>query len=208
VAETQEATESTQEEIRQQIDETRSALTDKLQALEGQVMDTVTSAREAVEESVQSTKDSVEETIQSVKTSVRESVTAVKNTFDVKRQVERHPWAMVGGAFLTGLVVGDVLKRVQGRPGPIPGRGVRDRPAENNAKPVAASPLAAASAVREPRFFDRFQDEVDQVKAIALGWALGLVRDSVKDSLPRFATEIDRVMDGVTAKLGGQVRRE
>ena len=41
VDETQVATEPTQEEMRQEIDETRSALTDKLEALEGQVMNTV-----------------------------------------------------------------------------------------------------------------------------------------------------------------------
>ena len=63
----------------------------------------------------------MEETIQSVKTSVRETVTAVKNTFDVRRQVKQHPWAMVGGAFLAGLVVGDLLKRVQGRGRPVDG---------------------------------------------------------------------------------------
>ena len=214
--ETRGTIESTQEEMREQIDATRSALTDKLEALEGQVMDTMTSARETVEESVQSTGDSVEETIQIVKTSVRESVTAVKNSFDVKHQVRQHPWLMVGGAFLTGMAVGDFLKRRQGRSGSIPGHAVRDtdRPAENTVKtavyhgngtpPVpAASPTAPARAVREPHFFGRFQEEVDQVKAVALGWAMSLVRDSVKDTLPQFASQINSVMDSVTVKLGG-----
>ena len=68
--------------------------------------------------------------------------------------------------------------------------------------PLLPAPLRRRHA--ETRFFDQFQDEVDQVKGIALGWVLGLVSDSVKDNLPQYASEIDRVRDSVTAKLGGQ----
>ena len=83
------------EVIRQQIDQTRSALTEKLETRENQVRDTVTNA-----------KTTVEETIGSVKSTVHETVATVKRTFDLPYQVERHPWGMFGGSILVGYLVG------------------------------------------------------------------------------------------------------
>src|SRR4029077_13252856 len=82
------------DEMRQEIDCTRSAMADKLEALEDRVMGTVQSAQETVQDSIQMAKD---------------TVATVKRSFDVKYQVEQHPWAMVGGCFFVGLALGGLF---------------------------------------------------------------------------------------------------
>jgi len=217
-------------EMRQEIDCTRSALADKLEALEDKVMDTVQSARETVEESIQTARDSVEETVETVKTSVRETVATVKRTFDIKHQVEQHPWAMVGGCFLTGLALGSLAHRLRRRSPRAP-----DRPAGNetpltqpstprgegwvrgsgslpfsaeqrgNGSSAAAAPPRLSSAPSSrPGFFDFFQEEIDQAKGMAVSYVMGLARDSIKGSVPQLASQIDDVMNRVTTKLGGK----
>lgn len=82
------------EEIRLQIDETRSAITEKLEALEGTFVDTVQSAKDTVQETIDSAtqkveetistvKETVQETVSSVRESVQETVSTVKETFDL-----------------------------------------------------------------------------------------------------------------------------
>jgi len=97
------------EVIRQQMEETRAALTDKLETLEHQVVDTVQGATTAVQETVATVKDAVQETVETVKGSVQETVETVKETFDLNRQVDRHPWLMFGGAVAVGYLGGRLL---------------------------------------------------------------------------------------------------
>ena len=63
-----------------------------------------------VKESVQGTVDSVKETVQgtvdSVKETMSDTVEGVKQTFDLHRQVDQHPYLMVGGAVVVGFVAG------------------------------------------------------------------------------------------------------
>jgi ElaB/YqjD/DUF883 family membrane-anchored ribosome-binding protein len=88
------------DEMRQDIDTTRAAMADKLEALEDRVMGTVHSAQETVEDSLQRAKD---------------TVATVKRNFDIKYQVEQHPWTMVGGCFLAGLALGVLCPRLRRR---------------------------------------------------------------------------------------------
>src|SRR4051794_29513643 len=97
------------EVIRQQMDETRTALTDKLELLEQQVVGTVQDATSAVAETVGTVKQAVQDTVQSVKETVHETVESVKETFDLKNQVERRPWMMVAGATALGFLGGYLL---------------------------------------------------------------------------------------------------
>src|ERR1700687_542184 len=85
--------------IRQDIEETRQSLTEKLETLENQVMGTVQHARETVEE-----------TIGSVKSTVSETVDTVKRTFDLEYQVGQHPFIAAGLALLGGAAVGAMVK--------------------------------------------------------------------------------------------------
>jgi ElaB/YqjD/DUF883 family membrane-anchored ribosome-binding protein len=149
-------------DLRKEIDSTRSAMADKLEALEDRMIDTVQSAQATVENSIQSAKD---------------TVASIKETFDIPHQVEQRPWTMVGGCFLAGLAVGCLLPR--------------------------GGPLLPAAPPSQPGVLEPFRAEIDQVKGIAIGYVLGLVRDSIKESVPHLAPNIDELMNGFTTKLGG-----
>jgi ElaB/YqjD/DUF883 family membrane-anchored ribosome-binding protein len=188
------------DELRQEMDCTRSDMADKLEALEDRVMDTVQSARETVAESIRIAKDTVD---------------TVKRTFDVKHHVEQHPWPLVGGCFLAGLALGSLFPRVRQR-----SRQTPDRPAEKEVPLSGSPPFPAeqrsngsfATAAPPPRFpavppsrpgvFGKFQEEIDKVQGMAIGYVMGRIRDSLKESVPQLAAQIDGVMNGVTMKLG------
>jgi ElaB/YqjD/DUF883 family membrane-anchored ribosome-binding protein len=95
--------------IREQIEETRSSLTEKLETLEAEVKGTVESAKEAVQETLETAKETVQDTISSVKETVHNASETVKRTFDLPYQVDRHPWGMVLLSFAGGLVGGAFL---------------------------------------------------------------------------------------------------
>jgi ElaB/YqjD/DUF883 family membrane-anchored ribosome-binding protein len=198
------------EMIRQQIDQTRSSLTEKLETLEHQVRDTVTSA-----------KSTVDETIQNVKSTMHETVESVKRAFDLKHQVEQHPWAMFGGSVVAGYLLGTFLPKQLsaradghlavglGRDGPA--RAAAMAPRSEVEQPVgdnfATAPTQSATAARPSllsRFVHQFDDEIEEVKEIAIGAAMGVLHDLIKDALPQYRSEIGRLIDSATVKLGGK----
>jgi ElaB/YqjD/DUF883 family membrane-anchored ribosome-binding protein len=95
------------EVIRQQMEETRTSLAEKLETLEQQVVGTVQGATTAVADTVESVKDAVQETVSTVQESVHDAL-------DLSRHVERHPWAMVGGSVALGYLAGRLLGRAAG----------------------------------------------------------------------------------------------
>ena len=99
------------DEIRHRIEETRSELTEKLETLEHEVKDTVRGATNAVVDTVQTVRNTVEGTVEAVKQKVEGTVDSVRQTLDLRRQVERHPWSMVGGSIALGYLAGSVLPR-------------------------------------------------------------------------------------------------
>ncbi|MEK6259969.1 MAG: hypothetical protein AABP62_15215 [Planctomycetota bacterium] len=108
------------EVIRQQMDDSRAALTEKLGLLEEKVTETVQSATASVAETVQSATASVTETVDSVKGavqgtvdsvrhSVEDTVASVSEALDLALQVKRHPWGMLAGAIAVGYVGAQLL---------------------------------------------------------------------------------------------------
>jgi ElaB/YqjD/DUF883 family membrane-anchored ribosome-binding protein len=188
------------EEMRQDIDCTRAAMADKLEALEDRVMGTVQSAQETVEDSLQLAKD---------------TMATVKRNFDLKYQVEQHPWAMVGGCFLAGLALGGLFLKGRRRSSQAPQRlAANETPlaegprsfAEQpgNGSVASATPRSQSMSVNRPGFLDQFQEEIDKVKGMAIGYVMGLARDSIKHAVPQLAPQIDDVMNSVTKKLGSK----
>jgi hypothetical protein len=153
------------------------------------VMGTVQSAQDVVEDSIQVARD---------------TVATVKRTFDIRRHVEQHPWPMVGGSALAGLVLAPLLQRMFGAPrrAASPARPARQRGSGR----VAAAPLPASQSLppSRPGCLDLFHDEIAKVKGIAVSYVMGLVRDACKDSMPQLASQIDGVMNSITTKLGGE----
>ncbi len=192
------------EVIRHQIEQTRCSLTEKLETLEHQVRDTVTSAR-----------DTVEGTIQNVKSTVDETVASVKRTLDPKYQVEQHPWAMFGGSVLAGYLLGRFWSGRSSTPASwVPPATPRR---DGTMRSETGASLASAEALTPPsqpapesrpgmisRFVHQFDNEIEQVKELAIGAAVGVLQDLVRDALPQYRPQIDQVMESATRKLGGR----
>jgi ElaB/YqjD/DUF883 family membrane-anchored ribosome-binding protein len=209
------------ERIQQQIEETRSSISEKLEALEEQVRGTVQSAKETVEETILSAKETVEETIQSAKetvsetistvsNSVQETVETVKETFDLKLQVRRHPWPMVGGALAVGFVVGSILPTTRGR-----STGTRSSTASltegtpwSERAELPDRSREYAPARQGPGLFDQFGEELQQVKSLAIGYAVAALRDFLKNSFPNLSPHLDDMSRSITTKLGGEPVQE
>ena len=106
--------------IRDQMEDTRTSLSDKLESLEqkvastvagatSSVTDTVDSVKETVKETVNSVRDTVQGTISAVQDTVHKGVDAVKHAFDIRGHVEHYPWLMFGGSVLTGFALGSLI---------------------------------------------------------------------------------------------------
>lgn len=208
------------EAIRHHIDKTRGDLTDKLEALEQKVMDTVADAKSAVSDTVETVTQSVDSTVQAVKDTVHATVDSVKDALDLGRQVDRHPWVMLGGSLATGYVLGRLLSPrppvsrpiIQSSVEAFPPRpeAARQSPGFHSAGTAfqPTPPLVPEPRVPEPSLFseltEKFAPELQKLKGLAIGTLMALARDLIKQSVaPPLAPELERVMDHVTTKLGG-----
>lgn len=211
------------EMIRQQMDDTRTSLTDKLEVLERQGMDMVQGASSAVTKTVENVKDMFRDTVQTAKDSMQETVEAVKDAFDLKRQVDRRPWTIVAGATALGFLGGYlVYGRRAGQPresgkgaSTAMGPGARTAVARNGASeghdPVAGEPAQRTTVAARDKpgviatLGDTFHEEISQLKGLAVGTLLGLVRDMVSNSVSEpMEQQLREVIDGITVKLGGK----
>jgi ElaB/YqjD/DUF883 family membrane-anchored ribosome-binding protein len=177
------------DDMRQEIDCTRSALADKVEALEDRVKDNV----QTVEDSIQMATD---------------AVATVRRTFDIKHQVEQHPWTMVGGCFLAGVAASNLFPRVlrRLRKAPDPSANGNSAAASLQVPPLPRGDEGGAlPAVMRSRsgLLELFHDEIAKIQGMAIGYVIGLARDSIKQSVPQLASQIESVMNGVTTKLGG-----
>jgi len=215
------------EVIREQMEETRASLTEKLETLEQQVVttvqeatsavaETVESVKEAVNETVTTVKDSVQETVASVKGTVEDTVVGVKETFDLQHQVEQHPWGMMAGSIALGYLGGYLLSKPRTR---VVTANIGTQYPLPVSQPMPSAPLSAAPISAAPTFSPPtssgpswwtgvsalFGPEIAKVKGLALGVALGIVRDSITQAAPaQMKAELGNVIDSITAKLGGE----
>jgi ElaB/YqjD/DUF883 family membrane-anchored ribosome-binding protein len=205
------------EVIRQQIEGTRAALTEKLETLEDHVVETMHEATTAVGETVETVKETVEETVGTVKETVEETVETVKETFDLRLQVQRHPWAMVGGSVAVGFALGRVLGRIEGESGPALSGRDRDQPAAGPAawrgSELEQTMLQSRTPAPAPApgqnllggVANKFGSELARLKGLAIGATLSMLRDVLTQSAPDpLRGRLKEVMDDVTVKLGGE----
>jgi len=199
------------EVIKQQMGQTRAALTDKLESLENQVFGTVHDTTSTVSSTVQNVGDTVKDTVHDVRATVAETVASVRDALDVSRQVHRHPWLMMGGSVFAGYVGGRILENIEA--GPYPARrALTSEP--NQFLPAAESEGAAYEASPAPRrsgpsflqsLADTFAPEIAKLKGTAISMALGLMRDKISESVPpQFQQNVTDLVDRFTVKLGGE----
>jgi hypothetical protein len=194
-----------------------------LETLEHQVKETVGGATDAVKNTVQTVSNSVEGTVEAVTQKVEQMVESVTQTLDVRRQVQHHPWAMVGGSMALGYLAGSLLPRhvhlVTWSTADLPPGGSyltqRTEPTAREGRFGSARVAftegvsEAGGASRRPSFWSelahQFAPEIDQLKKLAIGATVGLVRDLIKEAVPEnLSPEVASIVDSVTSKLGGE----
>jgi len=187
--------------IERQMADTRHALTDKLDRLEQKVADTVSDATQTVEQ----VRSAVTGTVSSVTETVRETVESVTEALDMSKQVERHPWGMVAGATALGFVGGCLLYSQDEARGSSKAREPAIKPAKTGNGKQGLGQAVARFAERSPfGGSDTWQPIVDQLRGLAVGTALGVVKDLVSKHVPKtLEREVTGVLDGITTALGG-----
>jgi ElaB/YqjD/DUF883 family membrane-anchored ribosome-binding protein len=187
------------EVIRDEMEQTRANLAEKLGALETQVRETVSGATEAVNSTVEGVKDVV--------SSVSETFETVTDTFDVSKQVEQRPWLAMGAAVATGFVIAQVFDRAS-------------RPAEPSAARTDV-PLERVGGVEAPRreepgLMDSLgkllpdvsgvaNTVVSSLGGVAVGSLMGLIREFASGGLPKeWQGDVTKLIDDVTKQLGGE----
>lgn len=227
-------------ETRHDIEETRASMTEKLELLEERVRGTLEETKSAVGDIVENVKGTVEETVGAVKETVDgakstvenivenvkgtmdDTVTMVKQSFDLRYQVEQHPWLMVGGSVIAGSLLASFLNRDSGtrsdyrytevRPignyvadttggtGPYSISGqesVTRSQAATNGTP-APSPRGLRSTLGQ------FQEEFDLVKGAMMGavmsTVMGTLQEMIRQNIPSMAAHFDSAANRVAKK--------
>lgn len=198
--------------IREQMDMTRAALSDKLEALENRVVNTVEGATCAVSQGVDSVKEAVQHTVEVVQQSVSNTVGSVKEAFDIRAHTAKRPWLVLAGAATLGYLGGCWLNRSasSGRSRSFSQSSVAPAAAGNIApEQLSASfPSGDDRLGQAPSWLNElegaFHQEIQQLKGLALGAALGVARDlAARAAPPPLEKPLTDWIDNVTTKLGG-----
>jgi len=194
--------------IKQQMGQTRAALTEKLESLETKVVSTVGATTDTVAQTVHEVGATVRETAQDVRATMHETMASVRDALDLSRQMQQHPWLMLGGSVLAGYVGGLVLDNLEhGRlPSlPIGAEQLLPRNSEVRERIEEQPPAKRSGASFFRALAETFAPELDKLKRTALGMALGVVREKISESVaPHLREHVTELMDRVTVKLGGE----
>lgn len=193
--------------IRLQMDQTRTALAEKLESLETKVLGTIATTTESVGKTVEEVGTTVRETTRDVRAIMHETINSVRDALDVSRQIQHHPWAMVGGCVLVGYIGGVLLDHFErGRlPSlPLAPEQLLPHDAELRERIESTPPARRSGSSFLKALVDSFAPELDKLKAAAIGLTIAALRDKIGDSVPpQTRKDFTEFMDRVTVKLGG-----
>jgi ElaB/YqjD/DUF883 family membrane-anchored ribosome-binding protein len=197
------------EVIREEMLETRTAMTQKFEAIEDKLASAVTETTESVTQTVEAVKDvvqtiegAVQGTMKTMTGAAEEAVESVKEAFDVRRQVERHPWLMFGGAVATGFAGTLLLERALPAASAASCAGVTWQPSDRLAAP-GPEPSTEPGVLHEVG--ERLAPVFHRVKGLAIGAAVSMLAQMVLPQVPEaFRGQVAEVADQLTTALGGE----
>jgi len=201
------------EVIKQQMTETRTSLTEKLEALEEQVASTVRSTTDAVTGTAEAVKEAVEETVGSVKGSVEETVETVKETFDLRHQMEARPWLMLGGAAALGYLAGCLFSSGSSLSSSasrfVPSTGYTPSTGYGPATGTGSSNWAGAAERLGSGVMDRlgtaFKPALENLESLAIGAATSAIGEMLVNAAPEaLRSELKPMLEQFTTALGGK----
>lgn len=207
----------------QGIEDTRAAMTTKLDILESRVWETVEGAQSSVEDLVENVKDmvdttveavrqgvdgaqsTVEEIVETVKETVGDTVETVKRSLDIPYQVNQHPWLMVGGATLAGYLLGSwgggsTSSAFSTHDSASSAAGTTAERSASHATQDGLPPSDGESSVHSQlqqglgsRVLEPLKDEIAMIKAAAVRALVSTLRAMVKQVVPTLAPHLERV---------------
>jgi len=187
--------------IRQQMVDTRSALSDKLEALQEQVLGTVEGTTRSVTDTVQTVQEAVQDTVSTVSETVTETVDSVKKSLDVTELVREHPWLAVGGAVALGYVGGRLLEDGAVLSSTV---GSLSSVLGMVASSGTNGPTNGHAATAGPGAGQMVGDILQQLQGMALGTLAGIVTDMIRPNVPEaFRGHLDELSRDLTSKFGG-----
>jgi len=172
--------------IKQNMQEKRAELSEKLQHLERQVTGEVASSAGSVTQSVANVAGSVTESVTNVAGGVQDTITTVKDLFDLPKQVQEHPWLAVGGAVVVGYLAHSFLSKGE----------------VLSAIGASINGAASAGGSATGTLAGLFGGEVAKLQRFATLAALQLVGRAVKDNIPGPTGEgISQLVEQFSASL-------
>jgi len=202
------------EQILKQMEETRSSLSEKLEALETKVTDKVVqpvaAAVERAADVAVEIVDTVKETVQNVTGKVEETTQAVVSAFDLSKQTRRHPWLVFGIAATTGCVVGSLLGSRAQRRGSAHESTSWARPkhvkgTNGAAHHTEASPLRRAPKKVESEQESWIKEQMRHLGKLAISALMSSIRDLAKRTVPGpLGDRIGAEVESMTTSLGAE----
>jgi ElaB/YqjD/DUF883 family membrane-anchored ribosome-binding protein len=188
--------------IREQMAQTRSSLSDKLERLEQRVFETAENTVGAVEDSAFTLKHCVQDSVQAVSSAVRDSWLAATSALDAHKQVEQYPWSCVAASVGAGFIAGCLVPETHLHTTPeaaLRAERMRPGPSDDIAQAERCRSGWLKSAI-EP-----LRPEIHTLKELGVGMILGLVRDFVNEAAPESVRSgLIEVLNDVTRKVGGR----
>jgi len=172
-------------------------------AVEG-VKGTVENVTGAVGGAVEGVKETFSGAAETVKETFQNAAEGVREAFDLPKQVDRHPWLMMGGAVAVGFAAGKLLDYAPEAMEAVQGAA---QSSGRLAESFGATAGAAASAAGGwmAALEKAFGPEINKVKELALGALVGVARDlAVQAAPPTMAKQVGEIFDSFTSKLGGK----
>jgi ElaB/YqjD/DUF883 family membrane-anchored ribosome-binding protein len=195
----------------QSVQGTVDSVRDTMENVTGSVGGAVEGVKESFSDAADSVRDTFAGAAQSVKETFRNVSESVRDTFDLPKQVDHHPWLMMGGAVAVGFVAGKLLDY-----GPetmeavhtaahTGGRLAQSAASLAAATASAANATASASGGWMAALEKMFGPEVNKVKEMAIGALGGIIRDVAVQAAPEpMARQVRELIDSFTSKLGGK----
>ena len=157
--------------------------------------------RQDIEEIRGSMSDKLHQIEETIRGTIEDTTTAVKRTVDVRYQVGQHPWMALGVSFLAGYAFGslggddDDERPSERRPG-LAHRYYEEQPAERRSSSHMLSTQRAAAPGLLDHIKEQFDDELEMLKGAAVASVIGLVRDVVRQNIPALHQEMERLRSG------------
>jgi hypothetical protein len=197
--------------IRQQMEMTKSQLSEKLESLELQVAETVQSTSTAVNATV----SAVQDTVETVTDAVQDAVHSVSNAFDVRRQFDKHPWLALGGAVVLGYVAAELLtgppkqspssSKAPSQPNTIAsGTGNADRKNEG----ATIEPTSTSATTATGNESGSKSSSLYQLKGIAIGALIGIMESVVSRAVPQVLDYLVSKQASVPTRRADEINAE